>query len=780
MDDAEPSGPMRAHETDRRALGRMAGSGAAGPSSSVEARIRAWLSGLVVFLAFSGGLTWSQPRPALALQFVQLWHLAVGCLVIVLGIVYLGVHLAQTLSSIWRPVQSTPRWPFVAVTVLVLALWRASGEKPNVETESVPLVLLLCVSLFALLLLVRALGASRAALLAIGLAGGAVILVVVAVATDQNAPLVLVTGVTACGCFAWVMARSTGRVSRTPGGLGGLAMLTCFVAALSGAGIGFGLMPYAEVLRLPLPWLVHVASSWIALILVVAHIRASRVRSQRQHGAPRRAYAWAKPLLRHGVPAFLIAVLAAAVPAVWGSSRAPSFRTDMASVVPMDVGFSELVPATCAACHPDVVDGWMHSSHAHAATNPVFTGLLRRLGEERGAEAQRVCLRCHAPHARDPAGTSFASVVESEGYQAGVHCVSCHRSRPVGNADGAFEVTPFGADSFQFWIDRPGVAAALERTFGGYRLVRNTLLTSRLDRHRERHRFATHEPESCQPCHVQTLAPSTHGRMTDTLQDPYGSWRSSPAARAGLRCTTCHMTLYVRRYGTPFRDHRFLAGSTYVASVARGAEGVDEVVTALAGTLPLPLDENTPPTERTLPHASRRDVGQGPLLVLETEREGDALVVRTMNSGRLGHEFPVGPTDLFQIWLSVRATDARGHEVLEIGTRGPEGAPRLGDQFLDAGGGVIRDHRLWAVHEVIDSGRIPVEGVHEVRVDGATLTCAEGETECHFQVEAAWNYRRLDPALIEAVTGTAAPELPIVQVGAVRTTVPGRAAPPRS
>lgn len=745
---------------------------------SLEARLRGWLSGLLLFLALSGAATWSQPRPALALQFLQLAHLAVGCAVIALGIVYVGLHLAQTLSSTWRPVRGTPRWPFLAAAVVVIAMWRASGEKLNVGSDNVQLVLLLLACLGLLLLVARVRGWGRAASAAIGLAGMVLIFVVVAVATDQNAPLVLVTGILIGALLVWVIARGTGRVTRTPGGLGGLATVTSFVAALSGAGIAFGLMPYAEVMRRPVPWLVHVASSWVALLLVLAHVQSSRARSRRQQTAPRRSYPWTRPLVRHGLPALLIACAGALVLAIGVGTRVPRFRTDDAAVVPMDVGFSELVPATCEACHPDVVEGWTHSSHAHAATNPVFTGLLRRLGEERGSEAQRVCLRCHAPHARDPVGASFAAVTESEGYRAGVHCVSCHRSRPSGGADGAFDVTPLGADSFQLWIDRPGVSAGLTRAFGGDRLIRNTLITSRLERHRERHRFAIHEPESCRPCHVQTLAPSTHGRMTEVLQNPYDSWRESPAARAGLGCASCHMTLYVRRYGTPFRDHRFLAGSTYLASVAGGDAGVREVVTALAGTVPLPLAEHAPRTERTLPQARRRDTEQGPLLVLEARLDGDALVVRTMNSGRLGHVFPVGPTDLFQIWLSVRATDEQGRAVLDIGSHGPDGAPRLGDRLLDADGQTIRDHRLWAVHEVVDSGRIPVEGTHEVRLDAAPLACADGVPDCRFQLEAAWNYRRLDPALVEAITDEAAPELPIVQVGAVRTevSVPARSA----
>ena len=71
------------------------------------------------------------------------------------------------------------------------------------------------------------------------------------------------------------------------------------------------------------------------------------------------------------------------------------------------------------------------------------------------------------------------------------------------------------------------------------------------------------------------------------------------------------------------------------------------------------------------------------------------------------------------------------------------------------------------MHEVVELGRIPVVGNHEVRLDRSTLACDPTADGCSFHVEAAWNYRRLDPALVERIVGAPGPTLPIVRVGEV-------------
>ncbi len=747
---------------------------------TAEGRLRGVLAGLLLFLAASGAVTWSQPRPGIALQFLQLAHMVVGFAVVTLGVVYLALHLAQTLPGVVRALGKPPRTSFAVVGMLVIATWLGASQKMAlVNVLAVAAVIVAGTGL--LLVAGRVTGLGRAASVVIALSGALVLFVLTAVGTGRDAPLVLSVGVVVAALLLWSAARSGGSVTKTLGGFGGLAMLICFVAAIGGAGTAAGLMLYARLPileNLPIPWFVHVLFSWCAVAVVAAHIRASRARSARQRSTSRRAYPWRQPFRRQALPALVVASLASALLVAMGTSKVPSFGADQQALVPIGAGFSEVLPASCESCHAEVVEGWSHSSHARAADNPFFTGLLRRLRDERGPEELRVCLRCHAPHALDPAGASFESVVESEGYRAGVHCVSCHRTTPGGDRDGALVATPLGADSFSLLVDRPGVLPRLDREDGrglirnAEWVIRNTLISSRLERHRERYRFAIHDPASCRPCHVQTLGPSTHGRVAHVLQDQYTSWRESPAAAAGMNCATCHMTHYQVNY--PVHDHRFLTASTYVAAVENGPAGMAEVEANLEGRVLLPPDDPGHSFyEFAVPKERPAQTAEGSLLLLEVQLVDDVLLLRTRNSGKIGHVFPTGPTDLFQVWLSVRATDERGRPVLEIGTHGPEGAPQLGDRLFDERGDTIHDHRLWAVDKAVDLGRIPVVGAHEVRLDGSALRCAEADPTCRFRVEAAWNYRRLDPALVAQITGEAGPELPIVQVGKVTADVAG-------
>ncbi len=742
---------------------------------TAESRLRGVLAGLLMFLVASGAVTWSQPRPALAIQYLQIAHMAVGFVVIALGLIYVALHLAQTVGGVGSSLRGASRAPFLALVIGVVGAWRSRDEwDAHILADFGFIAAGTCL----LLAIVWVLGLGRAARLTVALLTVLAVFARLLLDAKHHTLMVLGTGVISGGILVWSVAKSSGSVTKTPGGLGGLAMLGCFIAALGGAGASSGLLLYVHLFdRYPIPWFVHVVSSWIALALVVAHIRSSRARSARVWSPPRRSYAWATPIVWQALPAFIASCVATTLLAVAGSARVASFELDGSALVPMDVGFSAVVPDTCESCHTDVVPGWAQSSHAHAANNPFFTSLLRRLRAERGPEALRFCLRCHAPHARDPVDASFESVVASEGYRAGVHCVSCHRAMPGGRGDGAFEVVPLGADAFSLLIDRPGVAGQLGRLPGARPLIEHMFISSHLARHRERYRFGTHDAATCTPCHVQTLGPPTHGRVTHVLQDQYASWQGSPAAGEGRTCTSCHMSYYRQTYDVPIQDHRFVAASTYVAGVARGAAGVNEVVASLAAPGSVPPAEGYDYDEAAPASAAPPDAGSAALLVMEAARVEDSLVIRTRNSGQIGHIFPTGPTDLFQVWLSVRAADERGRVVIDVGSRGPEGAPALGDRLFDADGEMIHDHRLWAVDKVVDLGRIPVVGTHEVRLDGGALECVDSSAACRFRVEAAWNYRRLDPSLVEALTGEPAPELPIVQVGKVSAEIPGRRSP---
>jgi hypothetical protein len=203
-------------------------------------------------------------------------------------------------------------------------------------------------------------------------------------------------------------------------------------------------------------------------------------------------------------------------------------------------------------------------------------------------------------------------------------------------------------------------------------------------------------------------------------------------------------------------DHRLRAASTYVAGVAAGEKGVDEVFTALHGgsSLPPPIFEDPPRPE------------PGDLLSLQVARkrvgDHDNLVVTTRGTGRIGHSFPNAPSDLVQVWLALHVTNAAGEVVMDVGRDGPRGAPRLGHAFEDSNGQPIHDHRLWAIERVVDHGQIPSDATHEQSVE------LPGNVHGPLTVEAAWRYRRLDPGVAADLGETRNWLFPIVDLARVR------------
>ena len=203
-------------------------------------------------------------------------------------------------------------------------------------------------------------------------------------------------------------------------------------------------------------------------------------------------------------------------------------------------------------------------------------------------------------------------------------------------------------------------------------------------------------------------------------------------------------------------DHRLRAASTYVAGVAAGEKGVDETLVSLRGgsSLPPPIFEDPPRPE------------PGDLLSLQIARkrvgDRDQIVVTTQGTGRIGHSFPNGPSDLIQVWLALHVQNTAGEVVLDVGRDGPRGAPRLGHAFEDSHGQPIHDHRLWAIERVVDHGHIPTDGRHE------QLVPLPGHVDGPVTVEAVWRYRRLDPGVAADLGETRAWLLPIVDLARVR------------
>ena len=636
----------------------------------------AWLwgvvAGLLTFVALTGigTLIWTVPPPAV--QAVQLAHVVAGGALCAVGIVYVIVHIWATVRTITAAGRIVPRTAGYAVAIL-----------------------------FAYILVVLVANPSRE------------------VRVIAN-PVIGVGSLLTLG----IVLRSFIRIARgaetRTAVLGAIALLFAALTAVAGAGVALGFMLYNH--GYDSPRTAHGVLAVITIALVSWHIGQARRTPGRTSGR----YARTGSLVRVALSVAIVCTVISVVAATRLLNRLQPGQVDAEQLVPMDVDFAQRIPEACKQCHPEPEKGWMASTHRFAANNPVFTTLVQRLATDRGPEAVRVCLGCHAPHARDPLKAPLAEVLSSEGYREGVHCVSCHRTLPgPGHGDGSLLAKPLSNDAFWFLTDR----------FETGGMFTTALVSSRLDLHRAAFSTKSEGSRVCLPCHVQTLTAMTGGRLTLAIQDQYDSWAASSFATSGRDCASCHMPRYVSDSSYLVVDHRLRAASTYVAGVAAGEKGVDEVLTALRGgsSLPPPIFEDPPRPE------------PGDLISLQVARkrvgDHDNLVVTTQGTGRIGHSFPNAPSDLVQVWLALHVTNAAGAVVMDVGRDGPRGAPRLGHAFEDSHGEPIHDHRLWAIERVVDHGHIPSDGTHEQTVE------LPGNVDGPLTVEAAWRYRRLDPGV---------------------------------
>jgi hypothetical protein len=536
-------------------------------------------------------------------------------------------------------------------------------------------------------------------------------------------------------------------IGKSPALSGGALLVPTGLAALTGLGVASGTKLYTDLLGSP--WFLHVALSAVGLVLMPLHVAGS-VRRRRHRGEVGRSYSWGAPFLGVAVPALAGLGATAGVLAI----RAPELLApppeDPLALRAVDDKVHRRVPNTCGLyCHKDATLTWSESAHHFAANNPVFTGILMRTAETEGPERLRFCLGCHAPHAPDPVSVDFETLRSSPGYNAGVTCVSCHRAEVDGHGDGGFRTVPLFADPDDALIsDLPLFADVTVTDSRGLwdiisRRMRLSLTSSRLERHRRSWRFATGSPEGCLPCHVQTLSQPTDGRLSYHIQDHYDSWKTSEAAAAGVGCVDCHMSYFVSESAYLVADHRFSGGSTWLAERAGGQPSLDATLARLRG---------------------------GGIVELAPRLDGATLEVSSSLGPAIGHSFPNGPTDLIQVWLRARVTGADGRVLLDVGANGPAGAPRLGHEFQDSAGAVITDHRLHDVARVVDRGQVR-PGAPHVEV----LPLAEAPVGA-IEVELAWMYRRLDPALAAELAGEEL-TLPAVEIARYRGTLGPRPGP---
>jgi tetratricopeptide (TPR) repeat protein len=427
-----------------------------------------------------------------------------------------------------------------------------------------------------------------------------------------------------------------------------------------------------------------------------------------------------------------------------------SAKTSVGGTIPANF-FTE--SAKCGECHRDIYDQWKSSMHHFASfNNQFYRKSIEYMQDVVGTTPSKWCAGCHdhAVFFNGRFDRPIKEQIDTPEAHAGLACLSCHS---IVHVDGSM-------GNGGFTIEYPPLHELASSRNPAIRAVSNFF--TYLDP--EPHRRSFMKPfmrqdsaEFCSACHKVHLDAPVNGYRWIRGFNDYDSWQASGVSGQGARsfyypaasttCTGCHMPLVSSadpgNRGGQVHSHRFAAANTAVAFVNRDSEQLAATERFLqSGFVTVDIFAVSPADERALIH---RRTGDSLLAMTtfavgeEAESQGDAVirdvgniaapidraaprltrgstarvdvVVRTRT---IGHLFPGGTADAFDVWLELQARDATGRIVfwsgqVEDGGRGPvdAGAHFYRSYLLDAEGNAINKRNAWQARTAMYARQIP-------------------------------------------------------------------------
>ena len=430
-----------------------------------------------------------------------------------------------------------------------------------------------------------------------------------------------------------------------------------------------------------------------------------------------------------------------------------SSDTNVGGIIPADFF---LTSEGCGRCHVDVYEQWNSSVHHFSSfNNQWYRKSIEYMQDVVGTRPSKWCAGCHdhAVFFNGRFDRPIKEQMDTPEAQAGLACTSCHAITQVGSTMG----------QGHFVIEYPPLHDLAVSDHPVLRAVHDWLLKVDPQPHRETflkpfHREQT--AEFCSTCHkVHLDVPVNAYRWFRGFND-YDNWQASGVSGHGARsfyypatsqtCRDCHMPLVpsddpAAKNGV-IRSHRFAAANTalpFVNGDTVQLEAVQDFLRDGQVTLDVFGVVRTAATDRgrevasgaaepqaastfavgeeSLAFGARRvfiapaaEV-EGPLGAVPVCVEpGDSIrvdvVVRTR---KVGHFFPAGTVDAFDVWVELDAVDATGREIFHSGAL-DDGAGEVdgGAHFyrsllLDEHGNPINKRNAWAARTVAYVNLIP-------------------------------------------------------------------------
>ena len=411
----------------------------------------------------------------------------------------------------------------------------------------------------------------------------------------------------------------------------------------------------------------------------------------------------------------------------------------------------------CGACHEDIYEQWNSSMHHFSSfNNQFYRKSIEYMQETAGIEASKWCAGCH-DHAMFFNGRfekPAKDQIDTPEAQAGLGCMSCHSITHVPDTmgNGGFTMT------YPPLHDLMSSDNWLIRSLHNY--VINTAPAA--------HRNAFMKPfmrldksEFCSTCHkVHLDVPVNNYRWFRGFNE-YDSWQASGVSGFGARsfyypeqsadCVDCHMPLVAS--GDPgnidgyVHSHRFPAANTAVPYVNKDQVQLDVVKKFLQdGIVTVDIFAVSPVKEDDASVSMRRRAGETPMLSTgfavgeEAESGARSVVLRevgeiaapidraapvlapgdnvkvdvVVRTRKVGHFFPGGTVDSFDVWVELQAVDATGRIIywsgkVEDDGRGPvePGAHFYRAFLLDAHSNPINKRNAFQARSLLYAQLIP-------------------------------------------------------------------------
>ncbi|HUS06745.1 MAG TPA: tetratricopeptide repeat protein [Bryobacteraceae bacterium] len=433
----------------------------------------------------------------------------------------------------------------------------------------------------------------------------------------------------------------------------------------------------------------------------------------------------------------------------WPSSSTTDVGHTIPSTFFMD---SEL----CGQCHKDIYEQWKSSMHHFASfNNQFYRKSVEYMQSVSGTKGSKWCAGCH-DHAVFFNGRFEKPIqdqMDSPEAQNGLGCVSCHSIVHVDSSMG----------NGGFTIEYPPLHE-LASSRNRYIRTLDTFLTYL---NPEPHRRTFMKPfmrldsaEFCSTCHkVHLDVPVNNYRWVRGFND-YDNWQASGVSGQGARsfyyppksstCSDCHMPLTASKdpgnKNGQIHSHRFAAANTAVAYVNQDRVQLEETERLLkSGFITVDIFSASPVEQaKGQPEMQRRRT-EGPQIAStfavgeEAEQSGQVflrevgkiaapingpiaafpadstirvdVVVRTR---KIGHFFPGGTVDAFDIWLELEGTDSDGKKIFWSGRvddngKGPvePGAHFYRSYQLDGEGNPINKRNAFLSRSVLYVRLIP-------------------------------------------------------------------------